>query len=205
MADDTFPENFFRRQDESQDELFYGVARKVVHIDDGAIEALREYLSSALPPGGIYLDLMSSWRSHLPDSLSPEKVVGLGMNAEEMVDNPQLNEHLIHNLNENPELPFDDASFDAAFCTVSVQYMTQPVEIFSSVGRVLKTDAPFVVSFSNRCFPTKAVAGWAYGDDRQHIAMVAQYFKESGGWEEPDVQFFQKEHDPLFVVTARKQ
>lgn len=79
-----FPPEYFQKQDPSDDSLFYQVARKVVHIDEGAIRALTEEFSRLLPAGGAILDLMSSWRSHLPPDVRYERVVGLGMNAEEI-------------------------------------------------------------------------------------------------------------------------
>src|SRR3954470_7821954 len=86
----------FARMDPSDDGLFYGVPRKVVHIDPGAIAALRHRYAELLPPGGTVLDLMSSWRSHLPDDVAFARVTGLGMNAEEMADNRQLDDFVVH-------------------------------------------------------------------------------------------------------------
>jgi ubiquinone/menaquinone biosynthesis C-methylase UbiE len=109
-------------------------------------------------------------------------------------------------LNADPKLPFDDASFAGAMCAVSVQYMIRPVEIFSQVARVLEPGAPFVVSFSNRCFPTKAVAAWLAGSDSQHIDLVREYFRRSGGWGEIGVSRHMPEwDDPLYAVWARRQ
>jgi SAM-dependent methyltransferase len=150
------PAEFFRRLDDSDDEVFYSTPRLVVHIDDGAIEKVGDIYARLLPQGGAILDLMSSWRSHLPAHLRPTRVVGLGMNRAEMEDNPALTEIVIHNLNRAPRLPFADAEFDGAVVTVSVQYMTSPIETFAEVARVLKPGAPFIVTFSNRMFPTKA-------------------------------------------------
>jgi hypothetical protein len=73
--------NPFDRMDPSDDALFYSVARKVVHLEPGAIEALRALYAERFSAGATVLDLMSSWRSHLPEGLG--RVVGLGMNAEE--------------------------------------------------------------------------------------------------------------------------
>ncbi len=203
--DRQLPPTYFQRQDESADGLFYTTPRRVVHIDDGAICALTALLAKLLPPAGVYLDLMSSWRSHLPDELEPKRVVGLGMNAAEMADNPQLNEHLVHNLNENPTLPFADGEFDAAICTVSVQYMTKPLEIFREVNRVLQPGGLFIVSFSNRCFPTKAVAAWLAGGDREHLGLVQGYFTTADNWGEPQAAANTPRHvDPLYVVWAEK-
>lgn len=205
MSENPFPKEYFRRQDGSDDEEFYVYPRKVVHIDDHAIGALRDLFRRLLPPGGVYLDLMSSWRSHLPDDLKPKRVVGLGMNAEEMADNPQLEKYVVQNLNKQPTLPFEAGDFDAAFCTVSIQYLTRPVEVFQEVNRVLKPGGVFIVSFSNRCFPTKAVNVWTATSDTQHLALVAQYFEAAGNW--VDIQADQKKRmlaDPLYAVWAMK-
>jgi len=186
--------------DPSDDARFYAVERKVVHIEAGAIEALRTFYAAVLPAGGRVLDLMSSWRSHLPDGLG--RVDGLGMNAAEMADNPQLSEFVVHDLNQTPVLPYESDTFDAVVCAVSVQYLIQPVEVFTDVRRVLKAGGPIVVSFSNRCFPTKAVAAWLHGDDADHVVLVRGYLQAAGF---TDVQYQQvpSTDDPLFVVTGR--
>ncbi len=175
--------DFFRRIDESADELFYRSPRFVVHIDDGAIEKVGELYSNLLPEGGVILDLMSSWRSHLPERIRSAKVVGVGLNRAEMEDNPALSEVVVHNVNLNPRLPFESASFDGAVMTVSVQYLTQPIKLFADVGRVLKASAPFVVTFSNRMFPTKAVALWHGANQHQRVAIVRDYFAASEAFE----------------------
>jgi SAM-dependent methyltransferase len=184
---ESFPPEFFRRIDESEDELFYTQPRFVVHIDDGAIEKVRNIYARQLPQGGAILDLMSSWRSHLPDHLRPARVVGLGMNRPEMEDNPALSEVVVHNLNQTPDAPFSNEEFDGAVVTVSIQYMTRPLEIFRGVARVLKPGAPFVVSFSNRMFPTKAVAIWHTLDEFDRVRLVWRYFQESGRFENMEV------------------
>jgi SAM-dependent methyltransferase len=206
-----FPSELFTRYDESDDTLFYAFPRKVVHIDDGAIAALTERFAALLPARGVILDLMSSWRSHLPGSLQPARVVGLGMNAEEMADNPQLDKFVVHDLNREPRLPFDDAVFDAAVCTVSVQYLTRPLQVFADVRRVLRPGGVFIVAFSNRCFPSKAVAAWSAGSDAQRMALVTTYFEASGGWHEitawqrPVRWLFPAGGDPLYVVHASRE
>lgn len=133
-----FDPRYFRREDESPDELFYVEPRLTVHIDDDAIAAVTDAFRQLLPDGGIILDLMSSWRSHLPADRRYGRVVGLGMNAEEMAANPQLDEFTVHDLNADPRLPFVDAAFDGCAVTVSVQYLTRPVEVFREVNRVLR-------------------------------------------------------------------
>src|SRR5882757_7993985 len=177
------PADFFRRVDDSDDELFYSTPRLVVHIDDGAIAKVGEIYARILPEGGTILDLMSSWRSHLPERIHTAKVVGVGLNRAEMEDNPALDEIVVHNVNVNPRLPFDEGSFDGAVMTVSVQYVTRPAELFADVGRALKPHAPFVVTFSNRMFPTKAVALWHGANQHQRVAVVREYFAGSAAFE----------------------
>ncbi len=191
----------FSRIDPSDDARFYSVARKVVHIEPGAIEALRGVYAELFPPGGAVLDLMSSWRSHLPEGLG--RVVGLGMNVEEMADNSQLDVYLVHDLNRDARLPFPDASFAAVACAVSVQYLLRPIEVFADVRRVLAPGGPVVVSFSNRCFPTKAVALWLGSDDDGHRRLVRAYLEESGFDDVVDERIPTPD-DPLFVVRGRR-
>ena len=202
-----FPPELFRRQDESDDKLFYAQPRLVVHIDEHAIAAIGEFFNRALPRGGLVLDLMSSWRSHLPAGFT-QKVVGLGLNVIELAENPQLDERIVHDLNANPYLPFADQCFDAAVVTVSIQYMTGPVEVFKQVNRVLKDGAAFHVIYSNRMFPTKAVAVWQALDDKQRAQLIAAYFSEAGQWERPQVLDISPRpglySDPVYVVSAKK-
>ena len=194
----------FTRDDESLDGDFYSFPRKVVHIDDGAIAALGTLYAEILPKDSRLLDLMSSWRSHLPQGFGTGAVVGLGMNAEEMADNPQLAGHVVHDVNRASRLPFDDAEFDGAMCAVSIQYVVHPVLLLREVRRVLKPGAPFVVSFSNRCFPTKAVAVWLDTTDEQHVALVRSYFHAAGGFSDiQDAERSAGRGDPLYAVWAR--
>lgn len=149
-----WPQELFDRQDPTPDEQFYFEPRKVVHIDLYAIQAVTDLYRELVPPNGVILDLMSAWRSHLPTEVKYQRVVGLGMNAEELADNPELNEFVLHNLNSDKPLPFGDNTFDAVLCVVSVQYLTRPVETFNEVARVLTSGAPLIVTFPNRCLPT---------------------------------------------------
>jgi SAM-dependent methyltransferase len=197
---------FFRRLDDSDDELFYLTPRFVVHIDDAAIRTVGEIYLSRLPRGSAILDLMSSWRSHLPSELKPARVVGLGLNRPEMEDNPALNEIVTHNLNRRAQLPFDDASFDGAVLTVSVQYLIHPLEVFAEVGRVLKSGAPFIVTFSNRMFPTKAVAIWANASEQQRVDLVGYYFTRSASFEKIEmIDRSSGETDPLWAVLGYRK
>jgi hypothetical protein len=175
-----FPAGAFAREDESDDALFYAPARLVTHIDDAAITALTTHYAEVIAPGSVVLDLMSSWVSHLPEDLPLADVIGHGMNAAELAANPRLTRHFVTNLNHDPLLPLEDASCDAALCCVSVQYLQHPVEVFAQVRRVLRPGSPFIVSYSNRCFPTKAVAIWRGLDLRGHASLIHRYMTLAG-------------------------
>jgi SAM-dependent methyltransferase len=199
------PADSFRRFDESPDAYFYTQPRFVEHIDDDAVAAVTQLHRELLPAGGRILDVMSSWVSHLPPEAAYARVVGLGMNEAELAANPRLDAHVVQDLNATPRLPFGDATFDAASMCVSIQYLTQPVAVLRDLGRVLATGAPLVVTFSNRCFPTKAVAIWQALDDLGHAELVMGYLRTAGNWS--DVRALDRSPrapgaDPLFAVVG---
>jgi SAM-dependent methyltransferase len=206
MADKKLGPQHFERIDETDDTLFYEAPRLVKHIDEAACERLALFFHVALPKGGAILDLMSSCVSHLPTDVTYSRVCGLGMNQVELEANPQLTDHLVHDLTVNPTLPFTDNEFDACIINVSVQYLIHPIPVFGEIARVTKPGSLCAVSFSNRCFPTKAVAIWRSMDDMNHARLVGYYFVESGEFEEPeftDISPNPGQTDPLFMVTAR--
>jgi SAM-dependent methyltransferase len=174
------PAAAFRKADTAPDAEFYAYPRFVNHIDEGAIAAVTAIYRAVLPADGEILDLMSSWVSHLPADLIYRSVTGLGMNAEELAANPCLTSRVVQDLNAAPRLPFADNSFDGAGICVSVQYLERPVDVFREVHRVLRPGAPFVISFSNRCFPTKAVAIWQMLSGAQQQQLVGAYMKAAG-------------------------
>ena len=200
--------DMFERLDENDDALFYTVPRKLVHIDAGAIAAAGRCIAQTFTPNGVFLDLMSSWRSHLPEGFVKQQFIGLGLNAEEMADNPDLDEYVVHNLNVDPQLPFSDAYFDGVVVTVSIQYMTRPVEIFTEVNRVLKLGCPFLVLYSNRMFPTKAIRLWQTLRDTGRAELIEAYFRQAGGYDTAVFEDWSPHpggFDPMFAVSARKQ
>ena len=205
MTNAPFPAGFFDRADPETDAAFYRVPRIVTHIDDGAIEAVG-VLYEELGLDGDVLDLRSSWVSHF--LRAPRRLTVLGMNAAELARNPQAVDTVLHDLNADPQLPFVDGSFDAAVCCVSVDYLVRPIVVFRDLARVLRSGAPFVCTFSNRCFPTKTIRGWLYASDAEHGEIVAEYFRQAGGWEEPVVaRRTPPDHrgDPLWAVWAHRR
>ena len=198
------PPGAFSKEDASDDADFYGEARLVTHIDEAAIAALTGLYRQVLPPGGVVLDLMSSWVSHLPDDVAYAEVIGHGMNAEELAANPRLGRWFVQDLNRDPVLPLAGASLDAALICVGVQYLQQPVAVLKEIARTLRPGAPLVVSFSNRCFPTKAVAVWLSAGSRSHAQLVELYLRAAGFAEVETHRLLDgRVGDPMTAVVGR--
>lgn len=171
----------FARERDEDDAGFYQAPRLVDHLDRTATRQVEKLYARLLPKGARVLDLMTSWKSHL-DLAEPAAVAGLGMNAEELSANPRLGERVVHDLNADPRLPFDDAAFDAVVCTVSVEYLTRPLEVFAEARRVLKPGGRFVLVFSNRYFPPKAIRVWTEAHPFERAGLVLDYFLRDGGF-----------------------
>jgi SAM-dependent methyltransferase len=200
-----FPPGFFRRIDESNDRDFYREPRLVTHLDDATLDALTAAYRELVPAGARVLDLMSSWVSHLPPEVDYATVCGLGMNEEELERNPRLQTYVVHDLNTDPTLPHPDGSFDAVLNSVSVQYLTRPVEVFAEVRRVLRPEGLHVVAYSHRLFPTKAIAGWQALHMDERARLVAAYFALSRGWTRPThLDRSPPDADPLHLVFAAR-
>ncbi len=203
-----FPPEFFARADPSPDAAFYSIERFVTHIDDeaiAAVSALYDRLILDRFDSPAVLDLCSSWVSHF--SHQPARLAAVGMNEAELSSNPMATEWLVLDLNLDPELPYDDESYDAVTCCVSVDYLTRPLDVFGEAVRVLRPGGVFVCTFSNRCFPTKVINGWRSTDDRGHCAIVATYFAETPGFGSVEMRLENPSSagDPLYAVWAHRQ
>jgi SAM-dependent methyltransferase len=205
-----------QKVDLTDDQLFYEVPRLVYHIDESFVAKLQALLEKVLPPQAEILDLMSSWVSHLPQGYQPKRVVGHGMNKVELSQNPVLSHYFVQNLNETPQLPLDDESFDVVLNTVSIQYLQRPVEVFQEVHRILKPGGLVVISFSNRMFPTKAIQAWSARSDNERLELVIRYIQTAGGFENIQIhaqadptpiawwQAWSQTEDPFYAVVAYK-
>lgn len=204
MSDETdLPPGAFNKEDDGDDLAFYAPPRLVTHIDEGAVAALTAFYHEQVPNGGRVLDLMSSWVSHLPPECDYD-VTGHGMNAAELAANSQLARWFVADLNVEPVLPLAEDAFDAALCCVGVQYLQQPFAVFAEVRRVLVPNAPFIVSYANRCFPTKAVAIWRSLDMQGQASLIGLYLRRAGFTRiEVTVLSDGSRGDPLIAVVGR--
>ena len=213
-------EGAFSRLDEDSDTRFYSKERMVEHLDRTALETVETLIGSlVIEDEPVILDLMASWDSHLPDSMSPSRMVGLGLNPRELDANPLLTQRVIQDLNTNPHLPFDDEAFDLVLNVVSVEYLTDPVAVFEEVGRVLKPGGLVLVVFSNRWFPPKVVRVWEDASEHERIGLVQEFLREADAFGEqgrfismglprPEDDRYYEEgipSDPVFAVFAEKK
>lgn len=215
----------FNRHDKSNDNMFYNKPRLVTHIDDSAIRSLAEFYSTHLRDDSVIVDLCSSWISHLPHNKKFGKVIGIGMNKQELKKNRRLDEFYVHDLNSNPTLSIlNDTSLDHVIIAVSVDYLIRPYDVFYEVLRTLKSGGSFIISFSNRYFPTKVIEAWTKTNDAGRINIVWHYFHQTNSelkWRcvqvydisnDKDQLSFQTKHinsrkpfsDPMYVLVGIK-
>ena len=216
---DFFSAEALSREDATPDSRYYKEPRFVQHIDDTAIEVVKNTYGRFLKDGMAVLDLMSSWKSHLPDGLNLRRVVGLGLNDRELIKNSRLSETVVQDLNQYPRLPFESDSFDAVVCTVSVEYLNNPTAVFDEVARILRSNGYFIVTVSNRWFPTKAIRIWQELHEFERMGMVLEYFLRSGGYKNLQTYSFRglpRPHDdkyfpdlmysdPVYAVWGQKR
>ena len=198
----------FKRIDESKDRLFYDVPRLVIHVDVNASKTLANYFNKHVPKESIMLDLMSSFSSHLPNKKRFKFVCGLGLNEVELKNNHKLSTYLIHDINLAPNLPFNDSVFDSCLISFSIQYVVNPLALITSLGRVLMPNAMCYVAFSNRMFPTKAVAIWQAISNVERGDLIKSYFNESKLFHPPKTDQLVtagQGYDPLSVVRAKRK
>ena len=212
-------EDSFSRLDESDDSIFYATDRFVQHLDSLALSTAEKIIQElVIEETPAILDLMAGWDSHIPPPIQAEKVVGLGLNRNELSRNEALTDWVYHDLNKEPSLPFPDNTFDAVLNVVSVDYITRPLEVFREVGRILKPGGLYLVIFSNRMFEQKAVNIWRQLGEEERVVLVEEFFNRAGIFTSPEV-FVSKgkvrpkddkyahlgiPSDPIYAVYAEK-
>jgi SAM-dependent methyltransferase len=214
-----FEAGAFSRKDEKKDAFFYETPRMVQHIDSAASHAIGALYRQSLKKGMRVLDLMSSWQSHLPSDLALSELIGLGLNPEELKKNSALQDWVVHDLNEDPALPFAPEDFDAVICSVSIEYLVRPEAVFKEIARVLRPDGSLIITFSNRWFPTKAIQIWEALHEFERMGLVLAYFQKTGSFYDietfslrglprpvddkyfPEIRY----SDPVYAVSGKKR
>lgn len=184
QATDFWSDMPFVRRDCRSDLAFYEQPRLIAHLDQTAQDELAALHGQLLASGSQVLDLMSSWQTHLPAELEVAALVGLGLNQVELDANPRLTERVVHDLNAVPQLPFADGQFDAVICSLSIEYLVEPIAVLREVARVLKAGGLCVIGFSNRWFPTKTIQLWEGIHEFERPGLVLEYFLAAGGFTE---------------------
>jgi SAM-dependent methyltransferase len=199
------PSALFDRADNADDRLFYLEPRFVAHIDEATIEALSSFYGERLFEGAAVLDLMSSWISHLPSETQFSRVAGLGMNQAELVGNLRLDDHVVHDLNVDPILPYASNTFDFVLIAVSIQYLVRPLEVFKEIARVLGAGGQVIISTSHRCFPTKAIRAFHEHSPKNRLQLIAEYIRHTDGFGAPEIlDRSPPGADPLWLICAKR-
>ncbi len=216
---DFFSDSPYERQDEGKDSVFYKNPRFVSHMDEAALDIVRQVYAKFIYDGAKVLDLMSSWETHLPKGVTPKEVIGIGMNEKELSSNRFLTEYRVHDLNETQSIPFAKESFDIVICSASIEYLTHPDVVFNEVARVLRPEGAFVVTFTNRWFPTKSVRIWEELHDFEKMGLALEHFRGTGhfsnlqtysvrGLSRPKNDKYYGQYafaDPVYAVWGKKQ
>ncbi len=198
---------------------FYATPRMVSHVDSTASTQIEKLYQRLLPAGGRVLDMMASWESHLPAEHDLGEIVGLGLNSEELAANPLFAAHQVHDLNLDPTLPFGDGEFDAVICSLSIEYLTRPFEVYAEVARALRPGGRFIVTFSNRWFPPKVTRAWEGMHEFERSGLVLEFFLRDGlfgdletwsirGLPRPEDDKYADQYadsDPVFAVWGARQ
>lgn len=206
--------NYQRQKlDESNDEDFYSNPKFVYHLDAN----FRTYLSSIykkeIKEHSKVVDLMSSWDSYLPPGRK-YKVIGHGLNQDELQKNKILNSFWIQNFNSNQKIPLDSNSVDYCLMVAAWQYLQYPETLTREIARILDDCGKIIISFSNRAFWHKAPNIWTSSTEEERLKYVRKVLI-SNGFKEPKIikkftdQSFNflpfLKSDPFYCLIAIKE
>ena len=207
--------NYQRKKlDESNDEEFYSDPKFVYHLDAN----FRNYLSSVykneINDNSTVLDLMSSWVSYLPLEKKYKKVIGHGLNKEELERNKTLNSFWVQNFNLSQKIPLETGSVDYCLMVAAWQYLQYPENITNEVSRILSDKGKILVSFSNRAFWHKAPNIWTTSTEEERVKYVRKVLITNGFKEPRIIKKFNDnnlnflpflKNDPFYCLIAEKE
>ena len=207
--------NYQRQKiDESNDENFYFHPKFVYHLDANFRNYLSFVYKNEIKENSTVLDLMSSWDSYLPQEKTYKKVIGHGLNKEELERNKNLNSFWIQNFNVNQEIPLESGTVDICLMVAAWQYLQYPEKLTKEIVRILNKGGKIIVSFSNRAFWHKAPNIWTSSTEDQRLKYVRKVLI-TNGFKEPRIikkfngqsfnlfPFFK--NDPFYCLIAIKE
>ena len=206
--------NYQRKKlDESNDEKFYKDPKFVYHLDLNFRKYLRNIYTNEINNFSTVLDLMSSWDSYLPEGKNYKKVIGHGLNKQELEKNKMLDSFWIQNFNLNQKIPLESGSIDYCLMVAAWQYLQYPENLTKEISRILSNKGKIIVSFSNRAFWHKAPNIWTTSTENERVKYVRKVLM-SNGFNEPDIikkfneptlNFFNfSKKDPFYCLIASK-
>ena len=202
-----------KKLDEDNDEEFYSNPKFVYHLDTNFRKYLSYIYKNEIIDNSTVVDLMSSWDSYLPTEKSYQKVIGHGLNKDELLKNKSLDSFWIQNFNLSQKIPLDDKSVDYCLMVAAWQYLQYPEKLTEEIARILNDEGKIIVSFSNRAFWHKAPNIWTTSTEEERLNYVRKVLI-TNGFEEPRIikkyniptanllPFFKK--DPFYCLIASK-
>ena len=200
--------------DESNDLDFYASPKFVYHLDSNFRKELTNIYNEEFYDDSTILDLMSSWDSYLPTTKRYKKVLGHGLNKEELERNKYFDKYWIQNFNKDQKIPLETESIDFCLMVAAWQYLQYPENISMEISRILKNNGKLIIAFSNRAFWTKAPKIWTNSDEKQRVNYVRNVLV-SNGFHEPKIikKFVTNNlkifpflnHDPFYCLIAKKK
>jgi len=207
--------NYQRKKlDESNDEEFYSDPKFVYHLDANFRQYLSNIYKKEISDYSTVLDLMSSWDSYLPQEKKYKKVIGHGLNKQELEKNKIFDNYWIQNFNLNQKIPLENESVDYCLMVAAWQYLQYPENLTREIARILSNQGKFIISFSNRAFWHKAPNIWTSSTEEERIIYVRKVLI-SNGFNEPRIikkfnvpapnifNFFKK--DPFYCLIATRE
>ncbi len=207
--------NYQRKKlDESNDEEFYTDPKFVYHLDANFRRYLSDLYEIEINNYSIVLDLMSSWDSYLPKEKKYKKVIGHGLNKQELKRNKIFDSYWIQNFNLDQKIPLDNESVDYCLMVAAWQYLQYPENLTREIVRILNDQGKFIIAFSNRAFWHKSPNIWTTSTEEERVKYVRKVLI-TNGFNEPKIikkftqpalnifSFLNK--DPFYCLIATKE
>ena len=201
-----------QKPDESNDSLFYSSPKFVYHLDSNFRQNLSKLYEEEIKNNSTVLDLMSSWDSYLPKNVNYKKVIGHGLNKEELEKNKAFDNYWVQNFNINQKIPLENETIDFCLMVAAWQYLQYPEKISEEIARILNQNGKFIIAFSNRAFWHKAPNIWTYSSEIERIEYVRDILVKNGFCEPRVIKKFTQENsflpflkrDPFYCVISEK-